>query len=180
MWNLIYNNYSCSEKETFKSYQKLFEKLLTVKSKLNNKASETPIFLKCKASLKEHKKDEERKITKINNLLNTKIQSVMNSPSKYSQRLSSPKYCPAFDKQLLLFSLKEKFVLLFFSITKLFLNELLLLISDKVVLFISSNLLNKMAESLIKFDLKSPKVRNLRDTFGRNLDLEIFFLIYCS
>ena len=96
---LLYNNYSCSEKETFKSYQKLFEKLLTVKSKLNNKASETPIFLKCKASLKEHKKDEERKITKINNLLNTKIQSVMNSPSKYSQRLSSPKYCPAFDKQ---------------------------------------------------------------------------------
>ena len=104
MWNLIYNNYSCSEKETLKSYQKLFEKLLSVKSKINNKGSETPVFLKCKASLKQLKRDEERKITKINNLLNTKIQSVMNSPSKYSKRLSSPKYCPAFDKQRFNFS----------------------------------------------------------------------------
>ena len=104
MWNLIYNNYSCSEIETFKSYQKLFEKLLMVKSNINNKGKETPIFLKCKTSLKELKKDEERKITKINNLLNTKIKSVMNSPSKYSKIFSSPKYCPAFDKQRFNFS----------------------------------------------------------------------------
>ena len=104
MWNLIYNNYSCSEIETFKSYQKLFEKLLMVKSNINNKGKETPIFLKCKTSLKEQKKDEERRITKINNLLNTKIKSVMNSPSKYSKIFSSPKYCPAFDKQRFNFS----------------------------------------------------------------------------
>ena len=108
MWNLLNNNYSCAEKETLKSYQKLFIRLLSAKSKINNKANETPFFLINKSSLKEFKRDEERKITKINNLLNTKIQHVMNSPSKYSQRVNSPKYCPALDKQRYNYSRIEK------------------------------------------------------------------------
>ena len=108
MWNLLNNNYSCAEKETLKSYQKLFIRLLSAKSERNNKANETPFFLIIKSSLKEFKRDEERKITKINNLLNTKIQHVMNSPSKYSQRVNSPKYCPALDKQRYNYSRIEK------------------------------------------------------------------------
>ena len=67
------NNYSCAEKETLKSYQKLFIRLLSAKSKINNKANEAPFFLINKTSLKEFKRDEERKITKINNLLNKEM-----------------------------------------------------------------------------------------------------------
>ena len=166
MWNMIYNNYSCAEKETLKTYQKLFEKLLSVKSKINTKARETPIFLKIKASLKELQRDEERKITKINNLLNNKIKSVMNSPSKYSQTLSSPKYCPAFDKRRFNFSRIEQERKIISEN-----NSLLVRFSQRKPTYSTKNLLRKnYFEQYIKKNISKskflPKVSLKLRTFG--------------
>ena len=108
MWNLLKNNFSCSEIEAFKENKIHLEKLISIKSNINNKANEVPLFLKNKTYLRELKRNKERNINLINNLMDNKLKSVSKSPSIYSKKLNNPKYCPAFDKRRFNFSKIER------------------------------------------------------------------------
>ena len=99
MWSLLNNNIYCAEKEKLKVNQIHFEKLLSSKSRIDNKPKEVPFFLKNKSYLRELIKTRDSKIKAINNLMNIKLKSVANSPSLYSKDINTPKYCPAFDIQ---------------------------------------------------------------------------------
>ena len=98
MWSLINNNFICSELELFRVNKIHLEKLLNMKSSLNNKGPETPYFLKNKSYLRELIRSNELKRNYANNIIYKKLMHMANSPSPYS-RSNIPKYCPAFDKQ---------------------------------------------------------------------------------
>ena len=98
MWSIINNNFICSEKELFRVNKIHLEKLLNSKSNLNNKASETPYFLKNKSYLREIIRAKELKRNNDNNIMLKRLIFMATSPSPYSKS-NTPKYCPAFDKQ---------------------------------------------------------------------------------
>lgn len=97
MWNLINNNFICGEKELLRVNKIHLEKLLNIKSNLNNKAREVPFFLKNKSYLREIIRTERNKRNKDNNTMYKKLVLMATSPSPYS-KCHRPKYCPAFDK----------------------------------------------------------------------------------
>ena len=108
MWSFLKSSMSCSEKEELKQNQKHFEKLMCIKPSINNKGLEIPYFLKNKSYLRELKRERERNINIINNMMENKLREVAKSPSKYSKEIITPKYCPAFDKQRFNFSTLER------------------------------------------------------------------------
>ena len=112
MWNYINNNFICGEKELFRVNKIHLEKLINMKSHLNNKTPKTPNFLRTKIYLKALLKSNEIKRNYDNNIIYKKLRYMANSPSPYS-KYNTPKYCPAFDKQRFNFDKIEKEINIF-------------------------------------------------------------------
>ena len=120
MWNLINNNFICSEKDILRNHKIYLENLLHKKSYINNKGPETPYFLKNKISLKGLIKDNDTKINNDNHILHKKLMLTLSSPSLYSKCNNLPKYCPAFDKQRFNFDKIERDINIYNDNTKFY------------------------------------------------------------
>ena len=108
MWNKLRNNFLCDEKEVLRISQIHLEKLINIKTHIDNKRPITPLFFRNKTILKESNRKKEREINFGNNIIYTRLSSVKNILSPYSKSRNIPKYCPAFDKKKFDFAKKEK------------------------------------------------------------------------
>lgn len=164
MWSLLNNNIYCAEKEQLRNNQIHFEKLLCTKARVNNKGNEMPFFLKNKSYLRELIRTRERTINVINNMMNKKLKSVAKSPSSYSKYISTPKYCPAFDRKRFNFSRVEQERKIY-SENKSFYKRFM----ERKPTYSTKNLLKK-----------SNYEQNIRNSISRGRYLQKFSLKLCT
>lgn len=107
MWRIRKNNLLINQKEKLELHKTQLERLLQIKTKINNNGPPLPFFLRNKLSKKEAYKEKEHQILYENSIIYSRLLSIHHSPSPYS-KCNGPVYCPAFDKKRFHYDKKEK------------------------------------------------------------------------
>lgn len=100
MWNLYYSNRKCNMQEKIRDHNMHIDRVLSVKSKLDNIGPSKPSFLIYKAKKEQIEEERADKIDYENNVLLKKILTIGNKPSPYNPVNLQVKRCPAFDNKL--------------------------------------------------------------------------------
>lgn len=109
MWNNIdYASEKLNSIERFRIHKEHLERLMQVKSMIQNTPPIQPKFIYQRASKKEEKRNELSKICYENKILINRIDSIYRKPSPYNNYLLKPRACPAFDKGNYSYSNKRK------------------------------------------------------------------------
>ena len=107
MWRIRKNNLLINEREKLELHKTQLERLLQVKTHINNNGPHLPFFLRNKLSKKEALKEKEQQRIYENSILYSRLLAIHHSPSPYSM-CNAPIYCPAFDKKRFHYDKKEK------------------------------------------------------------------------
>lgn len=97
MWNFKSSNEIINELNRLRNHREHLERLFLSKTVLNTSTPYTPKFLINNASNIQNERHRLMKISYENKILYNNMCFISSHQSPYSKRVSTPKYCPAFD-----------------------------------------------------------------------------------
>jgi len=108
MWNLTYTNRVCNEHERLRDHKTHVNKLLVVKTCLDNSKPYKPLFLSNKNNLLQNEINKNIKINYENRNLLGKIQDIQTHNLSYHPKNLIVKECPAYRKTNFVRNTKQK------------------------------------------------------------------------
>ena len=99
MWNYLISNKILNQNNRFRIHQNHLEKLIQIKSNINNKNSDYLKYRKLNKSYNIENDYKKYKIHYDNLKLCNNLDSIYYHPGPYNKNTIVPKYCPVFDKK---------------------------------------------------------------------------------
>lgn len=110
MWNLTYTNRVCNEHERLRDHKTHVNKLLVVKTHLDNTTPYKPLFLSSKSNKTQNEINKNIKIDYENHNLLNKIQNIEKHHTTYHPSNIIVKDCPAYKKTNFIRNTSQKLI----------------------------------------------------------------------
>ena len=110
MWNYLISNKILNQNNRFRIHQNHLEKLIQIKSNINNKNSDYLKYRKLNKSYNIENDYKKYKIHYDNLKLCNNLDSIYYHPGPYNKNTIVPKYCPVFDKKKYHYNKCEYFI----------------------------------------------------------------------
>ena len=110
MWNYLFSNKILNHNNRFKIHQNHLEKLIQIKSNINNKNTDYLKYRKLNKSYNIENDFKKNKILNDNLKLYNNLDSIYYHPGPYNKNKIIPKYCPVFDNKKYYYNKCEYFI----------------------------------------------------------------------